>query len=315
MDKKIILVILSLITVLAACGSPVNNSQTGQTPVSVNIMPTRTSSPGAPVQPVFTEIPTFTPVPAFTQPIYPTNDSIADLLKKFQETLISPSGQWIAYREPNRIRVINAETTQVWTLPCELFKECIGVLPVKWSRDGQFFYFASAPALSGYPEGITLFSAFARIDVISGRWELLLPDSTRYYDLTFSPNDEFLAYTQSTGGLVERPSVTLGILEVKDAMARDVTTLRNEFYGGNIVWSPFRNRIVFQTQNAEGSSIVYYDMDLNVLRYVVRDDPGDFYISAWGENNLVSIQRTDWVTRANTDWLLNPFNNELVPAP
>jgi hypothetical protein len=315
MGNRLLFVATSFIAILSACGSPISNTQPERTSTPLTLPSTGTPSPTATAQPAITEIPTFTPVPALTPLAYPTEDSFAELLQKFQESLFSPNGQWAAYREPNRIRVINAETTQVWTLPCELFDECRILLPVKWSRNSQFFYFAPAPSLSGYPNSITLFSAFARIDVRSGKWELLLPDSDRYYDVTFSQNDEYLVYTQSAGELADNPSVSLGIFRIKNLRDQQIATLRNEFYGGNIVWSPFRNRIVFQTRNAEGSSIVYFDMDLNVVRYVLKDEPADFYISSWGKNNLVSLQRTDWLTRAKTDWLLNPFTNEVSSAP
>jgi WD40 repeat protein len=314
MGKISLFVGLSFIVILSACGNPGANPQPASTSPALTLPATWTPSPTATAQPAFTEIPTFTPVPAFTPLAYPTADSFAEILQKFQESLFSPNGQWAAYREPNRLRVVNAETTQVWTLPCDLFKECRALLPVKWSRNSQFFYFAPAPSLSGYPNSMTLFSAFARIDVRSGKWEVLLPDSDRYYDVTFSRNDEYLAYTQSAGELVDNPSVSLGIFRIKNLRDQQIATLRNESYAGNIVWSPFRNRIVFQTRNAEGSSIVYSDLDLNVVRYILRDEPADFYISAWGRNNLVSLQKTDWVTRAKTDWLLNPFTNELTQA-
>ena len=275
--------------------------------------PIWTPSPAATTIPTFTQIPTFTPVPAFTPLAYPTNDALGALLERFQESLFPPRGQWAAYREPNGIKVVNAETTQVWTLPCELFDECSILFPIKWSRNGRILYFAPAPTSSGAPAGIYLFTALAMIEAKSGKWEMLLPDSDRYYDFTFSPDEEYLAYTQSSGDLPGDPSVTLGILKLKNR--KDQQFILNGVYGGNIVWSPFKPRFVFQIQDPDsGSSIVYFDIDTNTLKYVLKDEQSDLYISSWDENNVVALQKTDWVTHLKSDWLLNPFTGELEPA-
>jgi len=253
-------------------------------------------------------------VPAFTPLAPPTNDSLGVLLERYQQSLFSPNGQWAAYREPNKIRVENAEEKREWTLPCELFDECSALFPLKWSRNGRILYFAPAPANSGSPANITLFTALALIDVRTGKWELLLPDSERYYDFTFSPDDKYLAYTQSSGNLPGDASVTMGILGVEKKKGQQFTL--EGVYGGNIVWSPFKYRFIFQIQDPDqGSSILYFDMDTNVLKYVLRDEPSDFSIGAWEEeNNLVSLQMTDWVTRSISDWALNPFSGELERA-
>lgn len=188
------------------------------------------------------------------------------------------------------------------------------LFPIKWSRNGRILYFAPAVSDSGAPAGIYLFTALAMIDVRSGRWELLLPDSDRYYDFTFSPDEAYLAYTQSSGDLPGDPPVTLGILRLKNK--KDQQLSLDGVYGGNIVWSPYRNRFVFQTQDPDsGSSIVYFDMDTNTLKYVLRDEPSDLYMSLWDENNLVSLEKKDWTTRLTSHWLLNPFTGELQSAP
>jgi len=151
------------------------------------------------------------------------------------------------------------------------------------------------------------------IDAKSGKWEMLLPDSDHYYDFTFSPDEEYLAYTQSSGDLPGDPSVTLGTLKLKNR--KDQQLILDGVYGGNIVWSPFKPRFVFQIQDPEnGSAIVYFDIDTNTLKYVLREEQSDLHISSWDENNVVSLQKTDWVTHLKSDWLLNPFTGELEPA-
>ncbi|MGZ9221370.1 MAG: TolB family protein [Anaerolineales bacterium] len=313
MSRRFLFIASLLITLLPACGSPTVNAQHPQTSVPLTLPPTWTPSPVATAIPTFTQIPTFTPVPAFTALAYPTNDSLGALLERFQQSLFPPRGQWAAYREPNGIKVVNAETTQVWTLPCELFDECSILFPIKWSRNGQTLYFAPAISDSGAPAGIYLFTALAMIDVKSGKWEMLLPDSDHYYDFTFSPDEDYLAYTQSSGDLPDDPSVTLGILKLKNKKEEQHNL--DGVYGGNIVWSPFKPRFIFQIQDPEnGSSIVYFDMDTNTLKYILRDEQSDLYISSWDKNNVVALQKTDWVTHLKSDWLLNPFTGELEPA-
>jgi hypothetical protein len=235
---------------------------------------------------------------------------MGDLLSNFQDSLFPRRGRWAAYRDGNGLKVISGETKQEWTLPCELFNKCSILFPIEWSRDGRVLYFAPAPADSGAPEGIYLFSALAMIEVKTGKWEMLLPDSNRYYNFTFSPKQDYLAYTQSSGISAGDPSVTVGFLRLKNRKG-SAHNLDGRF-AGNIVWSPFRPRFVFQIQNPDiGSSVVYFDVEANRLKYVLQDEPSDFYLTGWDENNLVSLERRDWTTRRRSSWLLNPFTAEL----
>lgn len=313
MQKKSSLALFLWILFLYACGSPGVNTQSPQTSVPLTLPPTWTPVPAATAVPTFTQFPTFTPVPAFSPIPYPTHDSLGALLERFQETLFPPRGRWAAYREPTGIKVVNAETTQVWTLPCELFDECDLLFPIQWSRNGRILYFAPAVSDSGAPAGIYLFTALGMIDVRTGKWERLLPDSDRYYDFTFSPDEDYLAYTQTSGKLPAEPSITLGILRLKNKKAQEHRL--DGVFAGNIVWSPFRPRFVFQIQDSDnGSSIVYFDIDTNTLRYVLKDEQSDFYMSLWDENNLVSLEKRDWTTRLTSHWLLNPFTGELESA-
>jgi hypothetical protein len=313
MSRRFLFIASLFITLLPACGTFSTDSQPLSTPVLLTLPPTWTPSPVATGIPTFTQLPTFTPVPAFTPLAYPTNDALGALLENFQDSLFPPRGLWAAYREPKGLKVVNAQTTQVWTLPCELFDECSILFPIKWSGNGRILYFAPAPSDSGAPAGIYLFSALAMIDVKSGKWEMLLPDSDHYYDFTFSPDEDYVAYTQSSGKLPGDPFVTVGILRLKNKKAQEHKL--DGVFAGNIVWSPFKPRFVFQIQDPEnGSSIVYFEIDTNTLKYVLRGEQSDLYISSWDENNVVALQKTDWVTHLKSDWLLNPFSGELEPA-
>ena len=309
MQKRFLLAIFLLIF-LVSCRPVVVQPQQA-TPAPLTLPPTWTPTSGPTPIPTFTEFPTFTPVPVITIP-YPTNDPLKFLRDRFQDSLVSPDGQWTANREGTKLLVVNnANPLRKWTLPCELFDECSTIYPLQWSRTGDVLYFAPAPTVGSAGREIISLTAFARIDVKSGKWKMLLPDSNRYYDFMFSSDDKFIAYTQSSEVDSAEPSITVGILRVKNEKVEQEVKLVNEVYAGNIVWSPFKRRIVFQTQNPDsGSSVLFYDMETNVLKYVLDHEQSDFTLSTWDEDNSVLLEKKDWQTHARSYWLLNPFTGE-----
>lgn len=311
LQEKLAFVILSLI-LLTACGPGVSPSLPTAAPAT--LPPTWTPSPPPTGLPTATDIPTFTPVPAFTPISTPTRDSVGALSERFQDSLFSPNGRWTAYRDPDKLRVVNNDDPlRLWTLPCALFDECSTVYPVKWSRNSQMLYFAPAPVAGGAPDGISLVTALAVINVRSGRWESVLPDSDRHYDFTFSQDDGYLAYTQSSGSLAEEQTVTVGALNLKDKKEPQHRYTLNGAYAGNIIWSPFRPRFVFVIHDPEaGSAVGYYDIGARFLKYALAVEPADIILSEWGQDNLVSLERKDWDTNTRAYRVLNPFSGELI---
>jgi hypothetical protein len=274
--------------------------------------PTWTPTPGPTAFPTFTDIPTFTAVPAFTPLSPPTPDSVEALHDRFQDSLFSPNGAWVAKRDPEKLLVINTEDrTRYWTLPCDMFKECSTVYPVRWTN-GHTLYFAPAPKTGGAPVGITLLTALARIDVRSGKWDLVLPDSDHHYDFEFSPDETYLAYTQSSGPDAEEPSITMGVLSLIDKQKPQHFFKTDGTYAGNIIWSPFKPRFVFVIQDgANGSGVAYYDMEATLFKLALAIEPRDIILSAWNRNNLVSLEEKDWATQQRAYRVLNPFSGEL----
>jgi len=312
LQKKFFLSALFLLLLSASC-APVTIAQPPTAgPITLPATWTPTSGPTA--VPTFTEIPTFTVVPAFTPLSTPTKDPISALSGRFQDSLFAPNGQWVAYRDPKKLRVVNSEDPlRVWTLPCELFKECSTVYPVKWSRNSKILYFAPVPTAGGAPNGISLLTALGRIEVRTGKWEIVLPDSERHYDFEFSPDQDYLAYTQSSGAETDEPSVTLGVLSLVDKqLPQQLFTLEGA-YGGNIVWSPFKPRFVFVTVDPEkGSAVGYYDIATTFFKYALPVEPRDIILSDWGRDNLVSLEVKDWETNQRSYRSLNPFSGELI---
>lgn len=312
--KKFHFLGILILILLTSCGPGIGPAP--QATIAPQVLPaTWTPSPVSTAIPTFTRFATFTPVPPIALPVTATNDSLGALGERFQDSLFAPVGQWVAYREPTKLLVTNVETNRVWTLPCELFDECSTVYPVRWSSNGQILYFAPAPVVGGAPSGISLVTALAMIEVRTGQWDIVLPDSDRHYDFTFSPNEDYIAYTQSSGFDAEEPSVTLGIYRIKNSKVQREYTL-DEMYAGDIVWSPFKLRIVFQTRNTEtGSSVVFYDLDTDVLKYVLRGEQADLDLSVWNDaDNTVRLEERDWLTHSRSYWYLNPFTGELYSA-
>ena len=310
MLRKIFLAGILLPVLLSACGPSVSPVVTS-TPIG--LPPTWTPPPMATALPTASEIPTFTPVPAFTPMSTATNDSVGALRDRFQDSLFSPNGRWTAYRDPDKLRVVNNDDPlHYWTLPCALFKDCSTVYPVKWARNSQTLFFAPAPTSGNAPEGLALVSALAMIDMRTGKWEILLPDSDHQYDFSFSPNDDYLAYTQSSGGLPDEGKVTVGVVSMEDVRQRQQYTM-DGVYAGNIIWSPFKPRFVFAIQDPQkGSAIGYYDIETSYLKFALDYRPSDILISDWGPDNLVSFEKKDWDTNAKSYRTLNPFTGELI---
>jgi len=311
MQKKILSSVF-VIVLLASCG-PIGMAQPQPTNAPATLPPTWTPTPGPTAIPTFTEIPTFTVVPAFTPLAPPTPDSVDALHDRFQDSLFSPNGNWVAYRDPEKLRVVNTEDrNRVWTLPCEMFEECSTVYPVVW-LSSRILYFAPAPKTGGAPEGISLVTALARIDVRTGKWEMVLPDSDHHYDFAFSPDEDYLAYTQSSGSEAEEPSVTMGVLSIINKQKpHHFFKLDGASYAGDIIWSPFKPRIVFVVQDAEkGSGVAYYDMEITFFKLALDIAPRDIVLSAWNRNNLVSLEEMDWETHLREYRVLNPFTGEL----
>jgi hypothetical protein len=243
----------------------------------------------------------------------PTQDPLGALSERFQNSLFSPNGRWTAYRDPDKLRVVNNDDPlRTWTLPCALFKDCSTVYPVKWSRNGQVLYFAPAPTTGGAPNGLALVSALAMISMRTGKWELLLPDSDRQYDFAFSPEEDYLAYTQSSGSQSDEKTITAGVVSMEDTRIRQEFTL-DGVYAGNIIWSPFKPRFVFVTYDPEqGSAVGYYDVETGYHKYALEARPSDILLTDWGPDNLVSLEKKDWDTNQKTYRILNPFTGELI---
>jgi hypothetical protein len=310
---------LLLLTLLSACANrtfsvSIERVET-ETPSAFSLPSTWTPSPTLypPYTPTF--FPTYTPVPPLAATVLPTSsDPILELRDQSERALLSPNGQWSASFDSDSMQIVNQNTNQAWTLPCTLFKECSVIMPVKWSSDSSSLFFAPEAQVAESPVGIRLYTAAARIDMETGTWENVLNETNRYYDFAVSNDDNYLAYTQPQGNFGDNNSILISVLNLRNG--HETKYSLDGFVGGNIVWSPYTSRFVFQIQDpVRGSSLLYYDMDADVLRYILKDEKSYFQLLSWGDDNLVSLQKIAFSDRSQSSWVLNPFTNEITPAP
>lgn len=319
MEHKIAFLILFVI-LLVGCGTPNPSASFASTEEITPIQlpptwtPTITRTPPPSGTPIVVE--TFTPVPPLTIVPQVTNTTDPADFSRYI-ALPSPRGDWTAYTNTNEIKIVNTDASQQWTLPCELFERCQYILPIKWDHTGEVLFFGASSYLEGVPQPntISFFSTAGKIDVTTGVWERLFPDPAGYFDFSVSPDDIYVAYTESTQKTQGDPStVILTVLHLKNHREQKYTL--GSGAGGNIVWSPYKERFVFQLRNPnKGSSLAYYDADLDVLRYIVQNEKSDYSIQSWLENNLVLLQKTDPGTGQASFWYLNPFTNQFSKAP
>ncbi len=310
---------LLLLTFLSACANrtfSVSLERLTETPSSssLSLPPTWTPSPTFSPRSTPTPFPTYTPVPPLASVLPTGADPIRELRDRSESALLSPNGQWAASFDSGSMQVVNQSTNKAWTLPCTLFKECSAIAPVKWSSDSSSLFFAPEAPVPELPVGIHLYTAAARIDMETGVWEMVLNETDRYYDLAVSNDDRFLAYTQPAGNFGDNNSVIMSVMNLKNGQETKYSL--DGFVGGNLLWSPYTSRFVFQIQDpARGSSLLYYDVDADVLRYILKEEQSYFQLLTWGEDNLVSLRKTAYSDRAQSDWSLNPFTNEMAPIP
>jgi hypothetical protein len=315
--SKISLVFL-LIVLLTGCDShpSLPTSVPTEKTIPTNVPTTRTSPIKITARPRFTLIipQTSTPIPSLTSvPKFTKTLASSDLWKNYA-ALNSPDEKWVAYYNFNEIKVVNLDTNIIWVLPCELFQSCNYIIPMKWSQNGETLFFGASSYLGAYPQStkVSFFSTAGRLDVQTGKWQRLFPDPVNLFDFSISFDDTYLAYIQPLLDEQFIPrSVVLTVLNLKNQQEQK-TTLDSTGYGGNIVWSPYKERFVFQIRDSNNglSSIVYFDVGTNILRYIVKDEKSVFSIQSWLENNLVLIQKTDLDEQNLVSLFLNPFTSE-----
>jgi Tol biopolymer transport system component len=230
--------------------------------------------------------------------------------------LVSPNGDWTAYFDFSEIRIAKGEST-AWTIPCVLFDGCMYIMPTQWSADSKYLYFGASTYMGGVPLGdeFARFSTAGKINVKTGEWDRLFPDPAYYFDFSVSPDGNYIAFLeQISTEQADNRAVLLNVLDLDNRQRKTYTTDGTE--GGNIVWSPYKPRFVFVTRDLyNGSYIVFFDVETEVLRYIMKKEMDRLSIGAWLENNLVLVYRTKQMGKTPSELYLNPFTGEQLPVP
>src|SRR6266496_6613623 len=109
MQKKFFVSALFILLIYVSCG-PAATPRPLATSIPLTLPPTWT--PTVPTfAPTFTDIPTYTAVPAFTPMSTPTKDPLAVLSERFQDSLFSPTGKWVARRDSKKLLMVSTEIT------------------------------------------------------------------------------------------------------------------------------------------------------------------------------------------------------------
>jgi hypothetical protein len=295
--------------------------------------PTETIAPTmskAPV-PTVTETPTLTPFPTATPLAYPIISTPQDApnlaqmdVDQWLET--SPDGRWQAagmvawpqgdnYEYHEILTVSRSGGSPEWVLVDAWHMSGLGAAfpaPVRWSQDGQYFYFSNQVT----PDGCALFGSRSvdlyKLELATGEVQVLL--SGNYFGLSLSPNERLVAAIKQ----VTREFTILD-LDTGEEIAVDIDP-GVDYAAGAVVWSPQGDQLALtlaiQPCNGDyaepglfavSSSIMLVDAQSGEAQTLIEDDDRKFETVAWDD--------LDWITlrdKESTLWLLNMETGELI---
>jgi hypothetical protein len=225
----------------------------------------------------------------------------------------SPDGKWVAvglvaFPEENiggqsayvRLIIFSADGTIRWTIIEEWQEIGLGFpfpAPLKWSRDGEHFYFTDRVI----PDGCNVFAYLThlyQVNLKTGSVEDLLP--TTAVALAISPDDSKVAYSYFYG----QPQMGLAVRDLVTGEERETTIdPGKEFNTGNIVWAPDGRALALtlailpcagdhrasKTVWAESTTILLLDTATLQPKILLREDPRLFITLEWNEPNKIVI--------------------------
>ena len=223
----------------------------------------------------------------------------------------SPDGKWIAaglvaFPKANaseqlayvRLLIFSADGNTLWRIIDERQEIGLGFpvpAPLKWSEDGQHFYFSHRVV----PDGCSVFKTFSdlqRVNLQDGKVEELLPQTGRAQALAMSPDESMVEYpVYGDRGLVVR--------DLSTGAERDIPIDPGEdFQAGNIVWSPDDESLALtlaihpcsgnyplKTVSAESTSIVLVNAQTLAQKVLIQEDPRLLVTVEWKELNRIVI--------------------------
>lgn len=248
----------------------------------------------------------------------------------FQWESVSPDNKWIARGvfaspktesalEKDYIQLIiqNTKEERHWTI-IDLWREDgLGTAypqPIKWSKDGRYFYFTNSPVVEGCKALPTNGSDLQRVDLVTGNVYEVIPQVA--YWISLSPDESLLAY-------ISQVDLSLHLRDVKSGKENNITIDPGiDFDAGNIFWSPKGNMLAMTLAiqpctgdppesgiYAESTSIIIIDPSTVEVRTLLKKDPRRLVTSAWNEDELIDLKDpkgNSWVLNLRTREVLQP---------
>ena len=257
-----------------------------------------------------TDTETALPQTPLTTPENSHNQLNLDQMNESEWASTSPDGQWVAvglaaFPKPNtggqqayvRLMIFSTDGNVNWTIVDNWEELGLGFptpAPLKWSDDGQSFYFTHRVN----PDGCSAFPYYTdlhQVNLGDGIVNELLPPVAAA--LALAPDDSQVAYF--IGGEKE--------LVIKDLSTGEERKTKigpgKDFNAGNILWSPDGSSLtltlainpcvgeagVSNTVWAESTSIIWIDAETLEQRVLVNEDPRLFVTWEWNEPEKITI--------------------------
>jgi len=272
--------------------------------------------------------------PVLTSGAFETSEKPTDQLNLAQMNVsewasTSPDGKWVAvglvaFPKENiggqlgyiRLMIFSVEEKNHWTIIDNWQEMGLGFpmpQPLKWSQDGNHFYFTHRVV----PDGCSVFDNLTdllQVNLEDGTVSELLPPSA--LTLALSPDESKLAYIgYGERGLVLKDLVTGEERETKIDPGKD-------FNAGRILWSQDEKSLALtlainpctgeygrsKTVWAESTTIILVDTMTLEHRVLVQEDPRLFITLAWNEPDKITI--TDG--EENALWSLIVATGEII---
>lgn len=344
--EKIILFLISLITILpAACSVQANNSTATPTPWytwTLGITKTFTSSPTSIV--VYTRTPTPTPISTSTilvraskpteTPYYLKNDFPNACREQYSDnaTLISPDGNWLAEEcfEQGGMQISNKTGTRTILVPSKDYyndpsmpEHRASVRPVHWSNDGQYIYFTVTPEQwmeGGFISISELAPALYRLEIAGGKVSQFLRGIFYY---SFSPTDRRLIEVQE----YQHPAKIV-IHDLKSGESKTITPVGDIPFSqvGSVVWSPdglnfafvagYGNAYNDETDKQWIHSLIAVDLRDLSQQIIAKDIDQWIETVAWDASDLITYTIQGQETISYTyDYKSGTVNNQATATP
>lgn len=249
-------------------------------------------------------------------------------IHKWEST--SPDNEWTARflraspkagssqsRDYEQLSIYNNEDGRQWTITDAWEDTGLGYTiqqPVKWSKDGQYFYFTDFPVVDGCtafsPTGENLF----RVELETGKSTEILSSSQGIWQVSLSPEEDILVYIDGT---------SLSLIDMKSGERKNISIDPGEdFEAGNITWSPSGDSIAITLAFkpcsvgyngvglfAESSSILVIDPSTAEVKTLVKEDRRRLTTVAWYDSEQIELKdgnEKSWVLNIQTGEILEP---------